>query len=101
MQEMLSVIVVNKFTDRSLLNNVPGMDVYPATSRLLEFIPEPLLAGVLGGVAFMCLALVLLLGAACLISHKRERRRQKRRDGKRVPGIIHKTLAVFTRNSKK
>lgn len=57
-----------------------GMDVYPATSRLLEFIPEPLLAGVLGGVAFMCLALVLLLGAACLISHKRERRRQKRRD---------------------
>uniref|UniRef100_A0A3B4BK78 Immunoglobulin superfamily, member 9a n=1 Tax=Periophthalmus magnuspinnatus TaxID=409849 RepID=A0A3B4BK78_9GOBI len=58
-----------------------GMDMYPSTSRLLEFGPEPLLAGVLGGVAFMCLALILLLGVACLISHKRERRRRERRDG--------------------
>ncbi|XP_072309375.1 protein turtle homolog A-like [Eucyclogobius newberryi] len=55
-----------------------GMDMYPSKSRLLEFGPEPLLAGVLGGVAFMCLALVVLLGVACLISHKRERRRRER-----------------------
>ncbi|XP_045923610.1 protein turtle homolog A [Micropterus dolomieu] len=54
-----------------------GMEIYPATSRLLEFVPEPLLAGVLGGVGFMCLALVLLLGSACVISHKRDQRRRK------------------------
>uniref|UniRef100_A0A8C6UKJ3 Immunoglobulin superfamily, member 9a n=1 Tax=Neogobius melanostomus TaxID=47308 RepID=A0A8C6UKJ3_9GOBI len=70
-----------------------GMDMYPSTSRLLEFGPEPLLAGVLGGVAFMCLALVVLLGVACLINHKRERRRQgRRRDGKHNPPIIPLTL---------
>lgn len=58
------------------------MEIYPATSRLLEFVPEPLLAGVLGGVGFMCLALVLLLGSACVISHKRDQRRRKKKDGK-------------------
>ncbi|KAK2818926.1 hypothetical protein Q5P01_024487 [Channa striata] len=57
-----------------------GMEVYPATSPLLEFVPEPLLAGVLGGVGFMCLALVLLLGSACAISHKRNQRRRKQKD---------------------
>uniref|UniRef100_A0A668A8Q9 Immunoglobulin superfamily, member 9a n=1 Tax=Myripristis murdjan TaxID=586833 RepID=A0A668A8Q9_9TELE len=62
-----------------------GMDIYPATSRLLEFVPEPLLAGVMGGVGFMCLALVLLLGSACVISHKRDQRRKKRKDGKNAP----------------
>ncbi|CAL9683586.1 unnamed protein product [Knipowitschia caucasica] len=65
-----------------------GMDMYASTSRLLEFGPEPLLAGVLGGVAFMCLALVALLGVACLISHKRERRRHQRRED--VPPSIYK-----------
>ncbi|XP_061836858.2 protein turtle homolog A isoform X2 [Nerophis lumbriciformis] len=53
-----------------------GMAMYPLTSRLLES-PEPLLAGILGGVGFMCLALVLLLGSACLISHRRNLRRRK------------------------
>lgn len=58
------------------------MEVYPSASRLLEFVPEPLLAGVLGGVGFMLLALVLLLGSACVISRKRNRRRRKKKDGK-------------------
>ncbi|XP_047426375.1 protein turtle homolog A isoform X2 [Mugil cephalus] len=57
-----------------------GMEIYPATSLLLEFVPEPLLAGILGGVGFMCLALVLLLGTACAISHKRNQRRRKKKD---------------------
>lgn len=65
-----------------------GMEIYPATSRLLEFVPEPLLAGVLGGVGFMCLALVLLLGSACVISHKRDRRFRNRRD--EPPPTIYK-----------
>uniref|UniRef100_A0A3Q1H6Z4 Uncharacterized protein n=1 Tax=Anabas testudineus TaxID=64144 RepID=A0A3Q1H6Z4_ANATE len=59
-----------------------GMEMYPATSPLLEYVPEPLLAGVLGGVGFMCLALILLLGSACVISHKRDQRRRKKKDGK-------------------
>ncbi|TDH01843.1 hypothetical protein EPR50_G00167080 [Perca flavescens] len=65
-----------------------GMEIYPATSRLLELVPEPLLAGVLGGVGFMCLALVLLLGSACVISHKRDQRRRKKKD--EPPSAIYK-----------
>ncbi|XP_070706257.1 protein turtle homolog A [Pempheris klunzingeri] len=65
-----------------------GMETYPATSRLLEFVPEPLLAGVLGGVGFMCLALVLLLGSACVISHKRDQHRRKKED--EPPPAIYK-----------
>lgn len=53
-----------------------GMESYE-TSRLSR-VPDSLLAGVLGGVGFMCLALALLLGSACLINHKRNRRRRRR-----------------------
>uniref|UniRef100_A0A8C7KMF6 Immunoglobulin superfamily, member 9a n=1 Tax=Oncorhynchus kisutch TaxID=8019 RepID=A0A8C7KMF6_ONCKI len=53
-----------------------GMDMYPASSRLLEFVPKPLLAGVMGGVAFLCWALILVLGTVCIISHKRRRKRK-------------------------
>ncbi|XP_020486236.2 protein turtle homolog A [Labrus bergylta] len=55
-----------------------GMEIYPAPSRLLEFVPKPSLTGVLGGVGFMCLALVLLLGSAYIISYKRDQRRRKK-----------------------
>ncbi|XP_037341123.2 protein turtle homolog A [Pungitius pungitius] len=55
-----------------------GMEIYPATSRLLERVPQPFLAGVLGGIGFMCSALVLLLGSACIISRKRDKRRRKK-----------------------
>ncbi|KAM3599331.1 uncharacterized protein V6R79_003875 [Siganus canaliculatus] len=65
-----------------------GMEIYPASSRLLEFVPEPLLAGVMGGVGFMCLALLLLLGSACIISHKRDQRRRRRKD--EPPPAIYK-----------
>lgn len=58
------------------------MEIHPATSQLLEFVPQSLLAVVLTGVGFMCLALVLLLGAACAISHRRNQRRRKKKDGK-------------------
>uniref|UniRef100_A0A8C9XVJ4 Immunoglobulin superfamily, member 9a n=1 Tax=Sander lucioperca TaxID=283035 RepID=A0A8C9XVJ4_SANLU len=47
--------------------------------------PSPLLAGVLGGVGFMCLALVLLLGSACVISHKRTSVAERRRMVKKKP----------------
>lgn len=76
-----------------------GMDMYPSTSRLLEFGPEPLLAGVLGGVAFMCLALVVLLGVAFLISHKRERRRQDRRRHDPPPSVYKHSPSIKTSGS--
>ncbi|XP_054875106.1 protein turtle homolog A isoform X2 [Amphiprion ocellaris] len=65
-----------------------GIETYPSTSRLPEFVPEPLLVGVLGGAGFMCLALVVLLGSACLISHKRDQRRKKKKD--EPPTAIYK-----------
>ncbi|XP_041666256.1 protein turtle homolog A [Cheilinus undulatus] len=65
-----------------------GMKVYPATSRLLEYVPEPLLAGVLGGVGFMFLALVVLLGSAWIISYKRDQRRRRKKH--EPPPVIHK-----------
>ncbi|XP_056287947.1 protein turtle homolog A [Pseudoliparis swirei] len=65
-----------------------GMEIYPATSRLLDLVPEPLLAGVLGGVGFVCLALALLLGAACVISRRRDRRRRKKLH--EPPSVIYK-----------
>ncbi|XP_071321371.1 protein turtle homolog A isoform X2 [Trachinotus anak] len=72
-----------------------GMEIYPSTSRRLEFVPEPLLAGVLGGVGFMCLALVLLLGSACVISRKRDQRR-RRKDDEPPPAIYKCSPSIKT-----
>ncbi|XP_051906187.1 protein turtle homolog A-like isoform X1 [Hippocampus zosterae] len=71
----------------SLNVSTMGMEMYPSSSRLLES-PEPLLAGILGGVGFMCLALVLLLGSACLISRRRNLRNQKKQN--EPPPAIYK-----------
>ncbi|XP_072244365.1 uncharacterized protein igsf9b isoform X1 [Leuresthes tenuis] len=56
-----------------------GMEIYPLRPSFLEVIPEPLLAGVLGGVCFLFLAIILSLVTACYMSHRRQRRRRKRR----------------------
>lgn len=54
------------------------MESYPVPSQLLEYVPDSLLASVLCVVGFVCLALALLLGSACVISRKRKRNcRQK------------------------
>nr|XP_049594051.1 protein turtle homolog A-like isoform X2 [Syngnathus scovelli] len=71
----------------SLNVSTMGMEMYTSSSRRLES-PEPLLAGVLGGVGFMCLALVLLLGFAYLIKHRKNLRRQK--TPKEPPSAIYK-----------
>ncbi|CAG11195.1 unnamed protein product [Tetraodon nigroviridis] len=61
------------------------MDSYPVSSQLLEYVPEPLLAGVLGGVGFMGLALALLLGSACVVSRKMGRRCRRKKDAQHLP----------------
>ncbi|XP_044053156.1 protein turtle homolog A isoform X2 [Siniperca chuatsi] len=56
-----------------------GMEIYSLRPSFLEVIPEPLLAGVLGGVCFLFVAIILSLVTACYMSHRRQRRRRKRR----------------------
>ncbi|XP_029018950.1 protein turtle homolog A isoform X2 [Betta splendens] len=58
-----------------------GMEMYPLRPGFLEVIPEPLLAGVLGGVCFLFVAIILSLVTACYMSHRRQlRRKQSRQD---------------------
>ncbi|KAG7264887.1 hypothetical protein CRUP_007326, partial [Coryphaenoides rupestris] len=56
-----------------------GMEMYPIRASFLEFVPQPLLAGVLGGVCFLFMAIVLALVTACFMSQRRQKRRAKRR----------------------
>ncbi|XP_036385893.1 protein turtle homolog A-like [Megalops cyprinoides] len=57
-----------------------GMEVFLTRPRLLESAPESHTAGILGGVGFLCAAVVLLLGLACLVSRRRSRKRRKMRN---------------------
>ncbi|XP_073686216.1 protein turtle homolog A isoform X2 [Garra rufa] len=63
-----------------------GMHMHPASSRLLDF-PDQLMAGVMGGVGLLCLALILTLAIVCFIFHKRNRRR--RQNVKDLPPAIN------------
>lgn len=60
---------------------ITGMEVYSLRPSFLEVIPEPLLAGVIGGVCFLFLAIVLSLVTACYMSHRKQQRRRKKRQG--------------------
>ncbi|XP_043106664.1 protein turtle homolog A isoform X2 [Puntigrus tetrazona] len=64
-----------------------GMNMHPASSRLLDF-PDQLMAGVMGGVGLLCLALILTLAIVCFIFQKRNRRR--RQNAKDLPPAINK-----------
>ncbi|XP_030594044.1 uncharacterized protein igsf9b isoform X2 [Archocentrus centrarchus] len=68
-----------------------GMEIYPLRPSFLEVIPEPLLAGVLGGVCFLFVAIVLSLVTACYMSHRRQRRRRKRRQD--LPSALQKSTS--------
>ncbi|XP_036434708.1 protein turtle homolog A isoform X3 [Colossoma macropomum] len=73
-----------------------GMEMYPAPPSLLAFVPEPLLAGVIGGVCFLFVAIILSLVTACVMSHRRERRRRKRRDD--IPSAFQKSPSPQARS---
>ncbi|CAG5922076.1 unnamed protein product [Menidia menidia] len=66
-----------------------GLEIYPLRPSFLEVIPEPLLAGVLGGVCFLFLAIILALVTACYMSHRRQRRRRKKRQD--LPAAFQKS----------
>lgn len=61
---------------------ITGMEVYSLRPSFLEVIPEPLLAGVIGGVCFLFLAIILSLVTACYMSHRKQQRRRKKRQSK-------------------
>ncbi|KAM7416197.1 hypothetical protein PAMA_018322 [Pampus argenteus] len=65
-----------------------GMEIYPLRPSFLEAIPQPLLAGVLGGVCFLFVAIILSLVTACYMSNRRQRRRKKRSQD--LPSVFQK-----------
>ncbi|KAM4662981.1 protein turtle homolog A [Discoglossus pictus] len=56
-----------------------GMEVYPSRTEIPDVPHKPLLAGVVGGVCFLSLAIILSTVAACMMNRRRTRRRRKRR----------------------
>uniref|UniRef100_A0A8C2GIT4 Immunoglobulin superfamily, member 9b n=1 Tax=Cyprinus carpio TaxID=7962 RepID=A0A8C2GIT4_CYPCA len=66
----------------SVVISTEGMEMYPSAPSLLAFVPEPLLAGVIGGVCFLFVAIILSLVTACVMNSRRRQRRRKKRDGK-------------------
>ncbi|XP_054896299.1 protein turtle homolog A isoform X2 [Poeciliopsis prolifica] len=89
---------------RGELLSEPGPSVNVSTAETESFaatstfVPEPLLAGVLAGVGFMFLALVLLLGSACFVSRRRDRRRRKT-ENEPLPAIYKCSPSIKTSGS--
>nr|RLV64001.1 hypothetical protein DV515_00017701 [Chloebia gouldiae] len=56
-----------------------GMEVYPSRTQLPELLPQPLLAGVVGGICFLSVAVIFSTMAACIMNRRRAARVRKRR----------------------
>ncbi|KAM6395307.1 LOW QUALITY PROTEIN: protein turtle homolog A [Rhynochetos jubatus] len=56
-----------------------GMEVYPSRTQLPELLPQPVLAGVIGGICFLSVAVIFSTVAACVMNRRRAARVQKRR----------------------
>ncbi|XP_036200093.1 protein turtle homolog A isoform X4 [Myotis myotis] len=53
-----------------------GLEVYPSRTQLPGLLPQPVLAGVLGGLCFLGVAILVSILAACLTSRRRAARRR-------------------------
>lgn len=73
----------------SVFISTEGMEMYPASPNLLASIPEPLLAGMIGGVCFLFLAIILSLVTVCVMNKRRDQRRRKKRDD--IPSALQKS----------
>ncbi|NXU43256.1 TUTLA protein, partial [Drymodes brunneopygia] len=58
-----------------------GMEVYPSRTQLPELLPQPVLAGVIGGICFLSVAVIFSTTAACIMNRRRAARIRKRRQG--------------------
>ncbi|KAM6039611.1 protein turtle homolog A [Chlamydotis macqueenii] len=56
-----------------------GMEVYPSRTQLPELLPQPVLAGVIGGICFLSVAVIFSTVAACIMNRRRAARIRKRR----------------------
>ncbi|XP_060110962.1 protein turtle homolog A isoform X2 [Heteronotia binoei] len=68
-----------------------GMEVYPSRTQLHDLLPQPVLAGIIGGVCFLGTAVVFSTLAACIMNRRRAARLRKRRQD---------TPIVFSPNKK-
>lgn len=63
----------------SLVAPCTGLEVYPSRTQLPGLLPQPILAGVLGGLCFLGVAILVSILAACLTSRRRAARRRHRK----------------------
>ncbi|XP_074836799.1 protein turtle homolog A isoform X2 [Carettochelys insculpta] len=63
-----------------------GMEVYPSRTQLPELLPQPVLAGVIGGVCFLSVAVIFGTMVACVMNRRRAARLRKRRQD---PPIVY------------
>ncbi|XP_023419485.1 protein turtle homolog A isoform X1 [Cavia porcellus] len=56
-----------------------GLEVYPSRTQLPGLLPQPVLAGVVGGVCFLGMAVLVSILAACLMNRRRTARRRRKR----------------------
>nr|XP_019572005.1 PREDICTED: protein turtle homolog A isoform X3 [Rhinolophus sinicus] len=68
-------------SDPSNIANVStsGLEVYPSRTQLPGFLPQPVLAGVLGGLCFLGVAVLVSILAACVTNQRRAARRRRKR----------------------
>lgn len=62
-----------------ILSPRPGLEVYPSRTQLPGLLPQPVLAGVVGGVCFLGVAVLVSILAACLMNRRRAARRHRKR----------------------
>lgn len=67
-------------SDPSNIANVStsGLEVYPSRTQLPGLLPQPVLAGVLGGLCFLGVAVLVSILAACITNRHRAARHRKR-----------------------
>ncbi|MBZ3891147.1 Protein turtle-like protein A [Sciurus carolinensis] len=56
-----------------------GLEVYPSRTQLPGLLPQPVLAGVVGGVCFLGVAVLVSILAACFMNRRRAARRRRKR----------------------
>ncbi|XP_032949928.1 protein turtle homolog A isoform X3 [Rhinolophus ferrumequinum] len=68
-------------SDPSNVANVStsGLEVYPSRTQLPGLLPQPVLAGVLGGLCFLGVAVLVSILAACVTNQRRAARRRRKR----------------------
>uniref|UniRef100_A0A8C5ULA3 Immunoglobulin superfamily member 9 n=2 Tax=Malurus TaxID=55806 RepID=A0A8C5ULA3_9PASS len=71
-----------------------GMEVYPSRTQLPELLPQPVLAGVIGGICFLSVAVIFSTTAACIMNRRRAARLRKRH---RDPPLVFSPSKNHTR----